>query len=655
MKSFLVALLLLSSLLAARAQSDADGRYIGIYGLIQQADQLAANGEPGEALAAYADVQSQLLQFQKIYPDWSPNIVSFRLSHVAEKIAALKSRVSIPTANTSSNPAPAAPPNAVATPAAPVPPELNDLRARLQSKQAANEVLQAKLKEALSVQPAAVDPRELARAQAKIRLLMKENDLLKVSRSGGAATAGKMVPAAEKVVYVTNYTTIYITNSPVEVTNLADVFVKNTGPAVVTNYVRTVVVDTNAMEMLRLGRDAAVKNFNDEHARAERLADALQQLKNGASPGATNDAAALAALLVENAKLKSELATLNAAAGGSPATATDAAKLADELKQARAQIAELKSELEVAALEKATLERKLQQLGAATNSTASAVVYEARLRELTQERNGLIEQLDVAKKMKPGKNSETQAQLSALNQEVAVLRSRLAVVEAQPVPYTPEELALLEGPAPSPASPDAGKKSIKEMPAGTMELVASAQQHFAKQEFDQAAADYQKILDHDENNGIALANMATIELQQGKLAAAEQHIKAALAQSPDDPYNLATLGILKFREEKYAEALDVLSRAAKIDPNNPEIQNYLGVTLSHLGQRKPAETALRRAIELAPNYAPAHNNLAVIYLSQSPPLAELARWHYQKALDAGQPRNPDLEKMLADKGAPVAK
>ena len=59
-----------------------------------------------------------------------------------------------------------------------------------------------------------------------------------------------------------------------------------------------------------------------------------------------------------------------------------------------------------------------------------------------------------------------------------------------------------------------------------------------------------------------------------------------------------------------------------------------------------AETALRKAIQLDPNYAAAHNNLAVIYLSQQPPLVELARWHYQKALDAGQPRNPDLEKAL---------
>jgi tetratricopeptide (TPR) repeat protein len=633
MKSFLTAaLMLLAGLLSARAQSDADAQYIGIYGLIQQADQLAATGEPGEALAAYADAQTQLQQFQKIFPNWNPNVVSFRLSHIAGKIAELKNRAAAQTPKVTTNPAATNLPTAT---------ELNDVRARLQSEQAANEVLQAKLKEALSAQPAAVDPRELTRAREKIRALMKENDLLKVSRGGANL-------AAERIVYVTNYTTVYITNGPVAVTNLADVFVKNTGPAVVTNYIRTVVVDTNAMEKLRQDRDAAVKNFNDEHARAGQLADELQKAKK-VSDGTASDAAALAALLAENAKLKSELATLNAAAGG-----LSAENLAEELKQAKAQISELKSELEVTALEKATLERKLKELISATNSSAGVAAYETRLRELTQERDNLIEQLDAVKQQQPGGRSEAQAQLSALNQQVATLRSRLAVAEAQPVPYTAEELALLNQPAPKPASPDAGKKSIQEMPAGTVELVASAQQHFAKQEFDQAEADYRKILDHDQNNGIALANMARIELQQGKLAEAEKHIQSALAQSPDDAFNLSTLGLVKFQEQKYDEALDALSRAAKIDPNNPETQNYLGVTLSHEGQRKPAEAALRRAIELAPNYAPAHNNLAVIYLSQTPPLAELARWHYQKALAAGQPRNPDLEKMLADKGAPVA-
>jgi cytochrome c-type biogenesis protein CcmH/NrfG len=143
-----------------------------------------------------------------------------------------------------------------------------------------------------------------------------------------------------------------------------------------------------------------------------------------------------------------------------------------------------------------------------------------------------------------------------------------------------------------------------------------------------------------------LANLAAIELEEGKLADAETHIKAALAQNPDDAYNLSRLGYLKFQQGKYDDALNALGRAAKLDPQNPEIQNYLGVALSHKGLRVQAETALRKAIQIDPNYAAAQNNLAVIYLSQQPPLVQLARWHYQKALDAGQPRNPDLEKAL---------
>jgi len=76
--------------------------------------------------------------------------------------------------------------------------------------------------------------------------------------------------------------------------------------------------------------------------------------------------------------------------------------------------------------------------------------------------------------------------------------------------------------------------------------------------------------------------------------------------------------------------------------------------LSHKGLRTQAEAALRKAIELNPDYPAAHNNLAAIYISATPPLVELARWHYQKALQAGQPHNPELEKELAEKGAPVA-
>ena len=52
--------------------------------------------------------------------------------------------------------------------------------------------------------------------------------------------------------------------------------------------------------------------------------------------------------------------------------------------------------------------------------------------------------------------------------------------------------------------------------------------------------------------------------------------------------------------------------------------------------------------------ASAQNNLAVFYLTQQPPAVELARWHYEKAVAGGLPRNPDLEKMFSQNRAPEA-
>jgi Flp pilus assembly protein TadD len=329
----------------------------------------------------------------------------------------------------------------------------------------------------------------------------------------------------------------------------------------------------------------------------------------------------------------------------------------------RKQIAALQSAAAVSFLEKSALENRVRQLQiTAVNSAPlpapslapSQAENEARIQALTQERNNLLAKLGEANQELYGRRKQdAAARINVLTDEVYTLRARLTVDEAQVIPYTPEELALFQQSAPQLANRNAQKKSIKELPGGAAQLVAEAQNYFSARQYDKAADDYQRILQHDENNGLALANLATIEIEQGRLDDAEKHIKAAVVQSPNDAYNLSTLGHLEFLREKYDEALDALSRAARLDPRNPEIQNYLGVTLSRKGLRKQAETALRKAIQLDPNYGPAHNNLAVIYISQQPPLVELARWHYQKALDAGQPHNPDLEKILDAKGAPV--
>jgi Flp pilus assembly protein TadD len=464
----LLVLLLASGLLSARAQQSADSQYLNLYGAIQQADDLAGSGDISHALTKYAEVQSQLQQFQSAFPDWNPKIVDFRLKYIAGKIADITTQIPSPSPATSAT-------NAIPVdPASAADAELAALRGQLEAVQTENTLLLAKLKEALAAQPAMAQPGELAKAQAQIQSLMKENDLLKASAA---------------------------------------------------QYHAETVMDTNAPN----------------------------QLEN-----------------------------------------------------------------------------------------------ETRISELTQERDDLLANLGEANKRLYGtKKQDLVAQMDQLTDQIRTLRERLAVVEAQPSPYTPEELALLKEAAPQLAAGDAQKKSLTQLPAGSAALVAEAQSFFTAGQFGQAEADYLKILQRDENNALVLGNLAAIEMQEGKLDAAEKHLKAALVLDPDDAFNLSRLGLLKFRQEKYDEALDVLSRAAKLNPQDPEIQNFLGLTLSCKGLRGPAEAALRRAIELNPNYADAHNNLAAIYISATPPLVELARWHYQRALDAGQPRNPELEKALA--------
>ena len=545
----LLILLLTAGWLTARAQQSADSQYLKIYSNLQQADGLADAGDLRLALAEYTEAQMQLRAFQSTFPDWNPEIVTFRLKYLAGKIAGLTAQLPPPVVvatNTAINPVPVVAPAAADA-------ELAALRGQIEAVQSENATLLAKLKEALSAQPPPADAGALARAQEQVRALMKENDLLKAGAAAGNAGTG---------------------------------------------------TDTNVS----------------------------------------------AALREENAQLKSQLAILK----NSATNALEIDRLGVDLKQARQQITTLQSAAQASQLENAALENRIQQLQ--TNAAAPKPQDNAaRIRELTQERDDLLAKLGAANKQLHGtKKADAAAQLDQSADQIRTLRERLAVAEAQPSPYTPEELALLKSSAPQLATDASQKKSIKQLPAGSAGLVAEAQSFFIAKQYDRAEADYLKILQSDGNNALVLGNLAAIEMQEGKLDDAEKHIQAALAQDPNDAFNLATFGYLKFRQEKFDEALDVLSRAAKLDPQNPEIQNYLGVTLSHKGLRPQAEAALRKAIELNPDYAAAHNNLAAIYISATPPRVELARWHYQKALQAGQPHNPELEKALAEKSAPAA-
>jgi tetratricopeptide (TPR) repeat protein len=534
------AVLFLASNLAVLAGPDED--YISIYQQIEEADRLAAGNQTGAARQRYAQIQEALKKFKAANPAWNERTVDYRLEYVTERLRKLGGGVP------ESAPKPAVAPAPTTAPADPTAP----LRAQIAQLQEERKVLSAKLEEALKAQPAAVDPRELQKAQTQISDLQKEKELLKVALDQEQAKTAK---AADK----------------------------------------------------------------------SGLEEAQKQIAN----------------------LKSQLA-----ASAAPATATDR-----ELNAARETLRT--NALTIAALQTALTNMRqerdaiLARSSASDKSTATAAptsagANDSKLKQLEAERDDLAKQLASAKLELAVKTPQKGASPDKESRQLAILRARLEALEARKVPYTPEELALFnKTPLAGKAPPTDNKTKKKELPPGAGAILTDAQRAFAAKRYDEAEQAYLKVLKMDEKNVFTLGNLGAIQMEMGRLNDAETTLAKAQSIDPTDGFILSTLGILRFRQNKFDEAQDLLSRAVDLDPKNYEAYNYLGITLSQKGQRTAAESALRRAIEINPAYAGAHYNLAVVYATQQPPFAELAKFHYDKAVSLGHPASPEVEKMIA--------
>jgi tetratricopeptide (TPR) repeat protein len=632
---FALIALLLAGTLGVAAQS-IENQYVQIYNLIQLADAYQNANQPAQALPRYLEAQSALQRLQRLNPEWNPRVVTFRLNYLADKIAAFPGTkpatnaivAKPPTAPPAASAAPATKPVTPPTPTTPPPAaetkaapsaELQQQMAALQSDvnrlQTEKVILEAKLKEALATQPAAIDPRELAKAQERVQSLLKENELLKTSLN---EEKNRPVPAANPKELEELKQALAESNR-----KLADQSARVTALLAQQENARTnppppapgVDVPTE-LAATRLAMTEANRRLAEQRSVASQLAAEKSTLEQRVKE-LTDAAAQTETLRTENELLKKQLAD---------ATAGVAAQVETETRRATAaetRVASLQAEAQVLTLEKAALEGRLSQ-SAGVRDQAS---------QLT------------------ATNRELAAKVDQLTREASGLRARLEAVEASAIPYSTEELALLQTSPPqftaSYAKPD--RAVTPELPAATVALAAEAQQRFAAKDYPKAEANYLEIVKQDDQNPKALANLATIQMEMGHLDQAEKQLQQALTVAPNDAATLLLLGNLKYRQEKYDEALTALSRAAKINPQSSEIQNLLGVTLSHKGLRGPAETALRRALQIDPALGSAHHNLAVIYATQTPPLLELARWHYQKALASGHAKNEELEKLFARK------
>lgn len=634
MKSVLVlCTLLVLALFAnfeARGQED---QYLQIYRLIQDGDNLR---DSAQALARYLEAQSALQSFQKLYPDWNNKVVTYRLNYLTSRIADVSSRTPVPVPAQKAETAPKEEATANEGEI-----QLNAFQSQIRQLQADKMLLEAKLKESLSAQPAAIDPRQLERAEQEIKTLQKENELLKVNLEQHAlktASTDDLKTLAE-----TKKDLAEANRKLAEQTEKAGTLAAQK-ETLQTKLDNLIPASWNEKNIERTKKD--LEEANRRLAAQTELASRLSTEKSALAERVKSlsaDAETAAALRAENEILKKQAAQLKAA----PEKPADTDR---RWFEAQAQIAALQSDKEMLRLEKIALENRVKKLSAPEKTdSATAAANAGRLRQVEQERDDLKQKLEAAEKKLAGhsRKGSTPA-VDDLTAQLEVLRTRLAVLDAQKIPYTAEELALFKRPEGRIADAKSAKAPASALPAGAMTLIAEAQRDFSARHYEQAEEKYRKVLSQDENNVYTLANLAAIQLEINHLDDAEKNISKALALNPNDSYSLSILGYLRFQQKKYDDALDVLGRAARLEPRDARIQNYLGLTLSQKGMREAAETALRKAIELEPNYADAHYNLAVTYLTQKPPALALARWHYNKARAGGLASNADLERMLED-------
>jgi len=589
-----------------------DERYVALFAEIREADGIVAAGNGAAARPLYERALAELEALSASYPNYNKSAVTFRRDYVTRKLAGLPEAQKAPAAVLGVArgvvPAPDANPLEV----------LSNTVGQLQSE---NAILQARLKEAMEARPASVDPAELAKAVERAEMLEKQKALLgaELEQARAArpdATDQALLEQARRELDATKAKLVEAVGNVALLTRDKDGLAKDLDTAKAASAAAR--ADLAALDSARSKISALERDLETARSAARAAAEAP---KPAPAPAAF------------------------AAADGSALDAAKAeiAKLAAALAEAKARSVSLEGDKAALAAEKAALEKRLAESG-------KAVSDNDKVKALEKERDDLMKQLTSAnRELYDVKARGEFAQFSTLTNQLHNLRTRLEVFEARKSPYTAEELALMGKPAPALSSAVAdgkSRKAIKEMPAQAGPLVVEAQRAFAARRLDEAEAKYEQIVAIDPGNSVSLANLAAIQIEREKFPEAEANLNRALAADPRDAFALSLTGIMRFRQERFDDALDALGRAVQIDPQNAEAQNYLGITLSQKGQRDAAEAALRKAIQIAPGYGIAHHNLAVVYATQIPPFVELAKYHYSKALLAGHPENPNLEKIF---------
>ena len=177
-------------------------------------------------------------------------------------------------------------------------------------------------------------------------------------------------------------------------------------------------------------------------------------------------------------------------------------------------------------------------------------------------------------------------------------------------------------------------------------IAFQASEDYEKKDYTAAEKKYRQILSLSPYDVDTLNRLASVEIHLNKLEETEQLLRTSIQKKLDNPNAWLLLGMTYLQEQRIDAAFAALIQATLYDSKNARAHHYLGIVAGRKKWREISELSLRKAIELDPNYADAHFNLAIYYMQHNPPMIEVARRHYQRALDLGIAHDPTMDAIM---------
>jgi len=115
-----------------------------------------------------------------------------------------------------------------------------------------------------------------------------------------------------------------------------------------------------------------------------------------------------------------------------------------------------------------------------------------------------------------------------------------------------------------------------------------------------AKAEFQKALETNPQNSVALVGWGQLELAEGDATNAVNHLEAALRIDDTVEAHLS-LGSARVQQQKPSDAVPHFKRALELDPKNFDALSSLGQALLAAGRADEAEGALRAALQMRPD------------------------------------------------------